>query len=88
MVVIYMLILLPAHEYKAATFVLYAEPRTNVGMFKLERRNKARVDVIVPYVRTFGEGAKSEMKSMTYRPALEQRSDFKLKQAGGDALMH
>lgn len=58
MVVIYMLILLPAHEYKAVTFVLYAEPRTNVGMFELERRNKARVDVIVPYVRTFGKGAK------------------------------
>lgn len=52
MVVIYMLILLPAHEYKAATFVLYVEPRTNVGMFKLERRNKVRVDVIVPYVRS------------------------------------
>lgn len=39
-------------------------------------------------VHTFGEGAKSETKSMTYRPALEQRSNFKLKQAGGDALMH
>lgn len=52
MVVIYMLILLPAHKYKAVTFVLYVEPRTNVGMFELERRNKARVDVIVPYVRS------------------------------------
>lgn len=84
MVVIYMLILLPAHEYKAVTFVLYAEPRTNMGMFELERRNKARVDVIVPYVRSV-RVLKSEMKSMTYRPALEQRSNFKLKQAGGES---
>lgn len=52
MVVIYMLILLPAHEYKATTFLVYAEPRTNVGMFELCRRNKVRVDVIVPYVRS------------------------------------